>query len=138
MKIFLDANLLIYLNMLTGRQREKLDEFYTSLLKDELYTNLLVVDETLYLSMSKYNVSYQVTFEFLKASILPFTTVIPIEDSDMAAMERYLSKYRIKPSDAVHLAVMEKEGVVNIASEDEEFDKVKEVKRLWLTRPRGL
>jgi len=124
--------------MLTGRQREKLDEFYTSLLKDELYTNLLVVDETLYLSMSKYNVSYQVTFEFLKASILPFTTVIPIEDSDMAAMERYLSKYRIKPSDAVHLAVMEKEGVVNIASEDEEFDKVKEVKRLWLTRPRGL
>lgn len=115
-----------------------MDEFYTSLLKDELYTNLLVVDETLYLSMSKYNVSYQVTFEFLKASILPFTTVIPIEDSDMAAMERYLSKYRIKPSDAVHLAVMEKEGVVNIASEDEEFDKVKEVKRLWLTRPRGL
>ncbi|MEM2494139.1 MAG: type II toxin-antitoxin system VapC family toxin [Nitrososphaerota archaeon] len=40
--------------------------------------------------------------------------------------------YNLKPSDAIHLATMEKVGIKNIVTEDEDFDKVKEVKRIWL------
>ncbi|MHB8565703.1 MAG: type II toxin-antitoxin system VapC family toxin [Nitrososphaerales archaeon] len=130
----MDANLLIYLNTRGDKQDPDLEKFYTSLLREELYTDLLILDETLYLSKSKYRVPYELTFEFLKTNVLPYSTVIPIDELDFSLMERYLSKYKIKPSDAIHLSAMEKEGVTNIASEDGEFDDVKEVKRIWFSK----
>lgn len=129
----MDASLLIYLNTLIGEQRTLVDEFFAGLLRDDLYTNLLVIDETLYISQSKYHVAYKTTLELLKDSVLPFATIIPIEQSDLVDMERYLLGYKIRPSDAIHLATMEKEGVANIATEDEELDKVKEIRRIWLS-----
>jgi len=82
----------------------------------------------------------QLTFAFLKTNVLPFSSVIPIDESDVPIMESYLSRYKINPSDAIHLCAMEKEGVTNIASEDADFDQVKEVKRIWFksqVAPRG-
>ncbi len=137
MRVFLDANLLIYVNTLISDQNSRLEEFYTSLLKEDLFTNLPVIDETLYLSSSKYHVSYQLTFEFIKGTVLPFASIIPMEESDISTMERYLTRYRIKPSDAIHLACMEKAGITNIASEDEEFDKIKEIKRIWIPKSKA-
>jgi uncharacterized protein len=138
-KIFLDANLLIYLNTYDemgksaqGDPKDPLEVFYVELLKEDLYTDVLALDETIYLSLSKFRVPYSLSFEFLRTSILPYSSVISIEGSDISEMEKYLSKYKLKPSDAIHLAVMEKEGVTNIASEDAEFDKVHEVRRIWL------
>jgi predicted nucleic acid-binding protein len=134
-KVFLDANLLIYLNTLGDNEDSDLERFYFELLKEDLYTNALILDETIYISMSKYRVPYDLTFEFLKSNVLPFSTVIPIEESDVSLMEKYLVGYRkLKPSDAIHLSTMEKLGVANIASEDVEFDGVKEVKRIWFSK----
>lgn len=134
MKIFLDANLLIYLNTIGEKQNPDLEKFYSDLLEEDLYTDVLILDETLYISMSKYHVPYQLSFEFLKMNILPYSTVIPIDESDVSSMEKYLSRYKIKPSDAIHLSAMEREGVANIASEDAELDDVKEVKRIWFSK----
>lgn len=143
MKVFLDASLLIYLNTMekeeegnvaSSRDRELLEKFYLELLKEDLYTNTLILDETLYLSMSKYRVPYSLTFEFIKTNVLPFSTIIPVEELDVGLMEKYLGKYKkLKPSDAIHLSTMEKVGVRNIASEDSDFDLVGEVKRIWLS-----
>lgn len=71
---------------------------------------------------------------FIKKIILPYTYSIPIEESDLSAVEEYLTKYELKPSDAIHLATMEKRGIVRIASEDEEFDRIKGISRIWLRR----
>ncbi|MCJ7457135.1 type II toxin-antitoxin system VapC family toxin [Candidatus Bathyarchaeota archaeon] len=38
----------------------------------------------------------------------------------------------MKPSDAIHLATMDKLGITSIVSEDEELDAVKGIKRVWL------
>jgi hypothetical protein len=38
----------------------------------------------------------------------------------------------LKPSDALHLGVMRSNGINLIISEDEDFDKVKGVKRIWI------
>jgi uncharacterized protein len=130
----LDANLLIYLNTLGDKQNPELEKFYTSLLGEDLYTDVLILDETLYLSMSRYRVPYQLSFEFLRTNVLPFSTVLPLDESDVSLMEKYLSKYKMKPSDAIHLSAMEREGVPNIASEDRELDSVKEVKRIWISK----
>jgi predicted nucleic acid-binding protein len=135
-KVFLDANLLIYLNTLGDKIKdsENLQKFYLELLKEDLFTDALILDETLYISMARHQVPYNLTFEFLKANVLPFSAVIPIDESDISSMEKYLSMYKLKPSDALHLSAMEKSGVVNIASEDVDFDDVKEVKRIWFSR----
>ncbi|MEM1574817.1 MAG: type II toxin-antitoxin system VapC family toxin, partial [Nitrososphaerota archaeon] len=62
---------------------------------------------------------YDVTLDFLPNILLPY-------------IEKFLLNYNLKPSDAIHLATMEKVGIKNIVTEDEDFDKVKEVKRIWL------
>lgn len=134
MKAFLDASLLIYLNTLVGPDREAIGQFYQRLLTEELYTNLLVIDETLHISHSRYAVPYNLTLNFCRNIILPYTEVIPVEKADLDLLATYLETYRLKPSDAIHLATMRKRGINNIVSEDEEFDQVRQVERIWLKR----
>lgn len=52
-------------------------------------------------------------------------------------MEKYLLEHELKPSDAIHLATMEKAGIKRIASEDQEFDKVRGIERIWVRKDLG-
>jgi predicted nucleic acid-binding protein len=131
-KLFLDANLVIYLNTVTGEERPVIDRFFKSLLRKRLFTNMLVLDETLHVSKRRYAVPYAMTMNFLRRAFLPYTEIIPIAEEDLQATERYLTKYDVKPSNAIHLATMEKLGIASIVSEDEELDSVKGIRRVWL------
>jgi predicted nucleic acid-binding protein len=117
---------------MTGDERSTIDRFFKSLLKEHLFTNMLVLDETLHVSRRRYTVPYAVTMEFLRRAFLPYTEIIPIAEEDLKATERYLTKYDVKPSDAIHLATMDKVGITSIVSEDEELDAVKGIRRIWL------
>jgi len=132
LKAFLDSCFLIYLNAMVDDERRLIEELFKRLLEEQLFTNMLVVDEVLYVSR-KYRVSYETTLDFLKNMVLPYAEVLPVEEEDLKPAEKYLLKYDLKPSDAIHLATMEKAGVRNIVSEDRELDKVKEIKRIWVT-----
>jgi len=135
LKVFLDASFLIYLNSST-EDRSAVDSLFSELLGEDLYTNLLAIDETLYISKTRYNVPYDATLSFFRGIVLPHVAPIPIDESDLKAVERYLLEYDIKPSDAMHLATMEKRGIVHIVSEDEEFDRIKGISRIWPSKPR--
>jgi len=131
LKIFLDSNFLIYVNAMTDDKREGVDKLFRRLLEESLFINMLVIDETLYTS-KRYQVPYNITLNFLREIVLPYVEIIPIEEEDLKPTEKYLLKYGLKPSDAIHLATMEKAGVNHIVTEDEEFNRVEEVKRIWL------
>ncbi|MEM2998445.1 MAG: type II toxin-antitoxin system VapC family toxin [Thermoproteota archaeon] len=131
MKVFLDSNFLIYLNAMTSGERGKFDELFVRLIKDQVFINILVVNEVLYVSR-KYGLSYEATLKFLRSIVLPYVEVVSIGEGDLNLVEKYLLKYRLKPSDAMHLATIEKTGANYIVSEDEDFDKVEEVKRIWI------
>jgi predicted nucleic acid-binding protein len=131
-KLFLDANLVIYLNTLTGEERPIIDRFFKSLLREHLFTNMLVLDETLHVSRRRYAIPYAMTMHFLRRAFLPYTEIIPIAEEDLQPTERYLTRYDVKPSDAIHLATMDKMGITSIVSEDEELDAVKGKRRIWL------
>ncbi|MEM3467041.1 MAG: type II toxin-antitoxin system VapC family toxin [Thermoproteota archaeon] len=131
MKVFLDSCFLIYLNTMTDENRNLLENLFNKLLNEQLFINMLVMDETLYVSR-KYGAPYDITFNFLRNIVLPCTEVVPIDEEDFKPMQKYLANYNLKPSDAIHLATMEKVGARSIVSEDEEFDKVREVKRIWI------
>jgi predicted nucleic acid-binding protein len=117
---------------MTGDERSTIDRFFKSLLREHLFTNMLVLDETLHVSRRRYAVPYAVTMDFLRRAFLPYTEIIPIAEEDLKATERYLTKYDVKPSDAIHLATMDKVGITSIVSEDEELDAVKGIRRFWL------
>ncbi len=130
-KLFLDANFVIYLNTLTGGQRAIIDEFFKGLLRERLFINLLVMDETLYISRRHYGLPYATTMNFLRRVLLPYTEIISVAEEDFPTMEKYLTEYDIKPSDAINLATMDKMGIASIVSEDAELDRVKGIRRIW-------
>jgi len=56
LKIFVDASLIIYLNIkLPKREARIIENFYHNLLEEELYTNVLVLDE----AISRKNTEYR-------------------------------------------------------------------------------
>lgn len=132
MKLFLDACFLIYLNTSTQGDRAALDDLFRSILREQLYTNLLAMDETLYISKRKYKVPYEATMSFFRSIVLPHTDVIAIDELDIESLQRYLEKYNVKPSDALHLSSMEKEGISSIVTEDTVFERVNGIHRVWL------
>ena len=123
MKIFLDASFLVYLNI-DIPESKKINNLFKSLLKEELYTDVLVMDEVIYISKRKYGVPYKETVRFLDNLILPIVEVLPIGLEDYLKAKENILKYNLKPSDAVHLAVIENNGLQAIVTEDRDFHRV--------------
>jgi hypothetical protein len=135
LKIFIDANLLIYLNVLKSpKLREAYENFYLNLLSDyKAYLDVLILDELIYISKKKYNTPYQTTLEFIESIVLPYVDILPLAEKEYKKTAEILKNYKIKPSDALHIAVMTLNGISKIASEDKEIEVVKGIKRIWLT-----
>lgn len=136
MKVFIDAPLLIYLNTLTDyQQRYPYEDFYIEMLTEhKAYTDVLVLDELLYISRSKYDVPYHITIRFIQTSILPYIQVLNLGEDEYSRAAQLLLKHNLKPSDALHLGAMLSNNIRVIASEDREFDRIPSIKRLWASQ----
>ncbi|WP_048148831.1 type II toxin-antitoxin system VapC family toxin [Palaeococcus ferrophilus] len=132
MKLFIDANLLVYLLTKTPDEAKRLVEFYADLVeKHALYTNPLVLDETIHVSKKKYKVPYDTSIQFIDEKVLPYVNVLPLTVLDYLTAKELILKYSLRPSDALHAATIQNNGLQAIVSEDEDFDKLP-IKRLWL------
>jgi len=132
MKFFLDTNLFVYLLTKTPEDERKIVEFYAELIENhDLYTSPLVLDETLHVAKKKYGVPYELSIEFIDEKVLPYVEVLPLTVFDYLTARLIITKYSLRPSDALHVAVIENNGLQAIVSEDEDFDKLP-LKRVWL------
>ncbi len=134
MKVFLDAPLLVYLNTVADDQRRLVYEnFYLDMLsRHKLYTDVLVLDELIYVSKKKYGIPYDVTLDFIDSIVLPYVTIVCLGEEEYQEAARLMLGHRLKPSDALHIAAMKTNGIRLVVSEDRELDRVPEVKRIWL------
>ncbi|MCE4619561.1 MAG: type II toxin-antitoxin system VapC family toxin [Desulfurococcales archaeon] len=134
MRAFIDAPLLIYLNTMSDpRARMSYEDFYIRTLTDyKLYTDVFVLDEVTYISKRKYGIPYYVSSRFIESIILPYISIINLGEDEYKLAARILVEYNLKPSDSLHLGAMLSNGINLIISEDREFDRIKEVKRLWI------
>ena len=134
MKVFIDAPLLIYLNTLTNlRYRILYENFYIEILtKYKPYTDVLVLDELIYISKKKYNIPYDVSIKFVETNILPYTTVLNLGEEEYEYATEIIVKHNLKPSDALHIGAMMNNNITLIVSEDKGFDRIPAVKRLWI------
>ena len=115
--------------------RAQYERFYLELLSEhKVYTDVLVLDELLYVSKKKYGIPYKITLEFIDTIILPYVVVLSLGEEEYTSAKEILIRYNIKPSDALHVASMKNNGIRHIVSEDKEFDKVEDVERIWLNK----
>ena len=132
MKLFIDTNLFVYLLTKTPEDERKIIEFYAKLIENhDLYTSPLVLDETIHVAKKKYSVPYELSIEFIDEKVLPYVEVLPLTVFDYLTARQIITKYNLRPSDALHVAVIENNGLQAIVSEDEDFD-VLPLKRVWL------
>jgi predicted nucleic acid-binding protein len=133
MRIFADASLLVYLNVPMPEEQTRLvDSFWRSLLTEhELFTNLLVLDEVVYVSKRRYNVEERETLEFIDRAVLPHLELLPIGVDLYQFFKLYVVEFGLRPSDALHAATIRRYGLDAIASEDRDFDRAR-IKRIWL------
>lgn len=135
MRVFLDANLLIYLNTMTETHFKKAYVDFTRnlLAEDRCFVNTLILDEVLYISKRKHKVPYEITCDFLDAQILPNVDVLPITVAEYRIATDLIKKYPVRPSDAIHVATMKAGNINVIASEDNDFDCIEGVNRVWIS-----
>ena len=134
MKVFIDANLLVYLNTLTTEEiRRPYESFYLNLaVEHRMYTDALVLDEVIYISKKRYLVPYVTTLSFIESIVLPYITVLPLSEAEYNEAAKIIEKYNVKPSDALHIGAMRTNDINVAASEDEELDRIEEIKRIWI------
>ena len=134
LRLFLDSSYLIYLRY---SESDQIFNYVTNFLKesikrgDRLFVNMIVVDEVLWILTKKYKIPLDEVLE-LTDQLMPLLEVIPVDYTDYDVMRKTMMKYGLKPSDALHIASMNKVGIKHIVSEDEEFDKIPSIKRIWL------
>jgi len=132
-KIFIDTNFFVYLNVQEPEQRKLYNDFYSKLLeKYDLYTDVLVLDELIFVSKKKYSVPYNASIDLIENDILPYVTILGITKNEYEKTKELILKYNLKPSDALHVAAMLNNGITLILSEDHDFDRVIEIKRKWI------
>ncbi len=133
MKVFVDASLLIYLNVpMPEDQAQLIDSLWRDLLSEhEVFTNLLVLDEVIYVSKKKYYVEQEETLDFIDHIVLPHVELLSIGAELYPFFRLYITEFGLKPSDALHAATVKRYRLDAIASEDRDFDKVG-IKRVWL------
>ncbi len=129
--IFIDTNLLAYINT-ASKNYDRYFSFYEDQIRENrAFINMIVIDELMYVSRSKYGVPYKETLEFIESLVFPFTTVLPLEEADYFLMKEML-KYCPQPSDSIIAASMKRASIETILSEDSGFDRLPDIKRKWL------
>ncbi len=134
MRIFIDTPLLVYLNTLTDpRDKILYENYYLDLLsKYKAYTDVLVLDELIYVSKKKYGIPYELSIEFIEAIVLPYINILELGEEEYEHASKLMIEYKLKPSDSLHIGAMLNNGINVIVSEDKEFDKIKQIKRVWI------
>ena len=95
---------------------------------------MLVLDELLHISKKKYNIPYDVSIQFIESIVFPYVEILPLRSEEFREASGIIKSFNIKPSDALHAAAMLMNDIPRIVSEDREFDKIKGLERIWITK----
>lgn len=120
----------------------------------EVYLTPLVIDELFYrLLLAEVRESYQQNpLDILRTRLpealascsgdirralsrvikLPHLHVVSVEATDLTDMFDNISAYSLLPRDALHLAVLQRLRLTNLATDDRDFDRVDWLQRHWI------
>jgi predicted nucleic acid-binding protein len=128
--IYLDAN--VFLSAILNREDEgeKARDLLQKLQKAEIVaaTSALSFEEVFWIV--KKHRGFISALKAAKTLLeIPNLTFLEISDQTLWSAYNLAEKYRLDPRDAIHVACALDHAIFTIISEDEHFDKVKEIKR---------
>lgn len=130
--IYLDANIFVYAVLDDGKKGEFCKKLLEKVAFKQInaFTSVLTWDEVIY-SLKKHvpiDELMRQSKEFFKFPNLVF---LDANFKILKKAEEILFKYNLGPRDAIHVATALNNGVLQIASDDSDFNKVKEIKRIF-------
>ena len=130
--IYLDANFFLFSNFdetSRGENARRLQEKIAS--GQKATTCALTLDEVMWVIIkNKKKEALRETVEDIYA--LPNLTIKEVSASTPLDALALMEQFDLKPRDAFHAAVMKSSGIIEIASDDPDFDRVKGIKRIRL------
>ena len=128
--IYLDANVFLSAILNQEDEGEKARDLLQKLRKAEIVaaTSALSFDEVF--SIAKKHRGFISALKAAKTLLeIPNLTFLEINDQTLWSAYNLAEKYKLDPRDAIHIACALDHAIFTIISENEHFDKVKEIKR---------
>ncbi len=128
--IYLDTNIFVYSAINKSEKGKECIALLTKLIKNDetACTSVLTWDEIVYTIWKKEGKELALE-EGRKFFNLPNIILIEATNKIMLKAQELIEKYNLKPRDAIHAATAILNNCKEIASDDPDFDKVKELKR---------
>jgi len=133
-----------FLSRIIGGQ---IEAFVSILVLDELFYRLLLarVKETtdrnpldvLRENQSKAIAAHSdaIAAALRKLTLLPHINLVGVDNTDFNRMLENIQTFFLLPRDALHVAIVQRLGLNQVASDDGDFDRVKGVERYWVLNP---
>jgi len=130
--VYLDANVFVFATLAKDSLGDASRRILENLRRIDAKTCCLTVDELAWVVLRKVDIATAV--KACKAVLsLRELDIVSVEYGDMWNMVEFMQKFRLKPRDAVHLAVMRRLGEKTIVTEDVHFDRA-QVKRVSIEK----
>jgi len=136
MQKYLDANVFIFPVIEDEKidKRVKLSKEILSKISEgtlDAATSSLTWDEVVW-TVRKFIGEKESIDEGKKFLNFPNLKILSIDESVISEAQRILEKYNLKPRDSIHAACAIKNGIKEIVSDDPDFDRIPELKRIGL------
>lgn len=130
---YIDSNVFIYPVIYSAEYMEKArnaKEILINIEKGEMkaYTSTLTWDEVVWVvsrAMSREDGAYQGK----KLLGFPNLEFIDVDSIILSSAQNLLEKYKIRPRDSIHIASAITKNVRTVISDDQDLDKIKDIKR---------
>lgn len=133
--IYIDANIFIY--PIINPEGEGRSRICRELLlkiaskRIEGFTSFLTWDEVVH-SVKRYLGRDIAITEGRKFTEFPNLTFLKVDEGVIMDAQILISKYNLNPRDAIHVSTAIRNGIKKIITDDPDFDKVREIKRIRL------
>lgn len=128
---YLDANVFVY--AATGEESKAVpsQKILQKVAEGNMdaYTSILTWDELVWAVKKKLGNDYAKE-EGIKFLAFPKLKLISADAAVIAEAQRLVAEHKLDPRDAIHAASAIKNGIKDFVSDDPDFDKIKEIKRI--------
>lgn len=136
MTLYIDANVFIFASLFDesdSRTKKAQEILLSSLSGTQCFTSALTIDEVVWIWMKQKKNRDEAIKQGLRIHALRNIRILNITPEISLRSLQLMQKYpQLKPRDALHAATCMSIGISAIASDDSDFDAIKELERIQL------
>ena len=128
--MYIDSNIFIFAAVNQDEQGERCRDIIKLIEEEKINcaSSYLIVDKIIWILKNKIGKKDAITI--IKAILSLPIKWLDIDESSIIRMVDILENTNIEPRDALHIACMINSGISTILSEDKDFDRIKNIKRI--------